>query len=148
MGFFNFIGQTVTAAGKAFKHIAKSFTKGLSDPYRFVKNTANAASGISRPLTKGVHLLNKGLAFARKIPVVGKAIDAADLAVFSATGVSPVRGLILIEEGLKLFNKIEGRLQQANSAEEFLSQNKEDLKKLLKSPALREKILGLLKKLV
>ncbi len=148
MGFFSFIGQTATAAGKSFKHIIRSAAKGLSDPFKLVKNTTHALTGITKPAAKVISVVNKGIRFAKTVPGIGEAIDVADLAVLSATGISPVTGLLLAEEGLNLFNKVEGKLNQSNSAEQFLSQNRGDIKKLLKNPNLRAKALHLLKRLV
>lgn len=143
MGFFNFIRNV----GKSFKQAGTALQKGLSDPYKLGKDAAHSIAKVTRPLQQGVSVVNKTIKTLQGVPVVGQIITDADAAVFAETGFSPILGLRGAEIGLDAFNKLEGRLQTANSAEEFVRQNKAEIKKLLQKPELRQKVLDLLRRL-
>ena len=143
MGLFNFFHNV----GKSFQHAGQVLKKGLSDPYKLGKDAAHAVSRVTKPAQQGLSVVNKTIRTLQGVPIVGQVLNDADAAVFAETGISPILGLRSAEIGLDAFNKLEGRLAQANSAEEFVRQNKDEIKKLLQKPELRQKVLDLLRRL-
>lgn len=127
MGFFTNIGKT-------FRHIGRTISKGALDGFTLAKNTAHGIAAFTRRAEKGLGVVNRAIASAEKIPFVGTAIKTADSFLARGLGFSPIEALKTTEQGLGIFNKLEGRLHQSNSVNEFLQQNKADIAKILKSP--------------
>lgn len=138
MGFFSNIGKT-------FRHIGQTISKGVQDGFTLGKNTARGVAAFTRPAQRALSVVNQAIIKAEKIPVLGAAIKAGDLFLTTELGFSPIQGLKFAEKALGLFNKLEGRLHEANSVQEFLQQNKADIAKVLKDPNVGGRLLSLLR---
>jgi len=137
MGFFTNIGKT-------FRHIGQTLSKGVHDGFTIGKKTASGLAAFTRRAERGLSVVNKAIQDAENIPVLGGLIKTADSVLTRGIGFSPIEALKTTEKGLGLFNKLEGKLHQANSVQEFLQQNKGEIGKILNSPQA-QKLIALLR---
>lgn len=138
MGWFSNIG-------KGFRSVASAISKGSHEPFSLVKSAFSAVGSISRPIEAGVRAVNNVVQEALKVPILGDAIRTGDKLVNTYTGISPIQAIGTAETILGKFNKLQGKLNEASTVEDFVKQNKGEIKEVLKHSGTRDKLLSLLK---